>query len=116
MSEATQSLAEVSQNGQPRSAPIAARGVRTGSDFATLMSSLMSDVLEGRVAPGVCNAAVNAGGKLLKIVEMQQKYGKVGDSDTRELTLTTHGDPQPLAIKNRLAEIEAELAAFKTQM
>jgi hypothetical protein len=39
------------------------------------MSALMSDVLDGSVSPIVANSAVNAGGKLLKVVEMQYKYG-----------------------------------------
>lgn len=43
-----------------------------------MMSSLMSDVISGSVNPQVANAVVNAGGKLLKVVEMQYKYGKVG--------------------------------------
>lgn len=59
----------------PQSAAIADRGVRTGEDFANLMSALMSDVITGRVTPDIANATCNAGGKLLKIVEMQYKYG-----------------------------------------
>jgi len=51
------------------------------------MSALISDVLEGRVTPGVCNAAVNAGGKLLKVVEMQQRYGQLDPQNNRELIL-----------------------------
>lgn len=39
------------------------------------MSALMTDLLQGEVTPGVANATVNAGGKLLKVVEMQLKYG-----------------------------------------
>lgn len=39
------------------------------------MSALMSDVVSGAVAPQVGNAACNAGGKLLKVVELQYKYG-----------------------------------------
>lgn len=39
------------------------------------MSALMSDVLEGKLKPGTANAAVNAGGKLLKVVEMKFRYG-----------------------------------------
>jgi len=35
----------------------------------------MSDVIDGSISPGVLNAAVNAGGKLLKVVEMQYRYG-----------------------------------------
>lgn len=40
-----------------------------------MMSALMSDLIEGKVTPQVGNATVNAGGKLLKVVEMQMKYG-----------------------------------------
>lgn len=35
----------------------------------------MSDVLDGSVSTDVANAACNAGGKLLKVVEMQYRYG-----------------------------------------
>jgi hypothetical protein len=49
--------------------------VRTTQDFAELMSALMSDVIDGTVAPTVVNAAVNAGGKMLKAVELQLKHG-----------------------------------------
>lgn len=40
-----------------------------------MMSALMSDLVDGRVAPQVGNATCNAGGKLLRIVELQFKYG-----------------------------------------
>lgn len=56
-----------------------------------MMSALMSDILEGKVTPQVGNAVVNAGGKLLKVVEMQAKYGKAS-GDNKVLTLTTDGD------------------------
>lgn len=58
----------------PRSLSIAVKGVKTGDDFAGLMSALMSDLIEGRVTPQIGNATCNAGGKLLKVVEMQYKY------------------------------------------
>ena len=49
-------------------------GIATAEDFASLMSSVMSDVIDGRLSPPVANAVCNAGGKLLKVVEMQYKY------------------------------------------
>jgi len=58
-----------------RSLAIAEQGVKTGEDFASLMSALMSDVIEGRMAPNVANAACNAGGKLLRVIELEYKYG-----------------------------------------
>ena len=39
------------------------------------MSNLMSDLLAERVTPRVGTAVCNAGGKLLKVVELQFKYG-----------------------------------------
>ena len=62
----------------PRSLSIAEKGIKTGNDFANMMSALMSDLIDGRVTPSIGNATCNAGGKLLKIVEMQYKYGTQG--------------------------------------
>ena len=63
-----------------RCSEIAESGIRTGADFALLMSSLMSDIIEGAITPQESNAIVNAGGKLLKITELQLKYGKTGEN------------------------------------
>jgi len=53
-----------------------------------MMAGLMSDVIEGKVTPGVANASCNAGGKLLKVVELQMKYGTAKpDGQTRTLNL-----------------------------
>lgn len=68
----------VGNNEQPRSLIISERGIRTGADFANVMSALMGDLIAGRVTPQVGNATCNVGGKLLKIVEMQQRYGTAG--------------------------------------
>lgn len=70
-----------------KSGPIAAAGVQTGEDFANLMSALMSDVIEGTITPNVANATVNAGGKLLKVVEMEYRYGSPKESKPLTLTL-----------------------------
>ena len=63
---------------RPRCLAVAERGIKTSYDFADFMSGLMSDAVEGRVSPGIVNAACNAGGKLLKVHEMQVKYGTSG--------------------------------------
>lgn len=54
------------------------------------MSAMMSDLIEGKITPGVGNAACNAGGKLLKVVELEAKYGQSG-SGTGTKTLTLAG-------------------------
>lgn len=86
---------------RPRSAEYAARGIKTANDFASLMSALMSDLIEGRVPPGVGNATCNAGGKLLKITEMQYKYGVQGSGTGRrtlELTVEEQKAPELKAV------------------
>lgn len=60
---------------EPQSIAIAAKGVTTGQDFALLMSALMGDILAGRVDANTGNAVCRAGDKLLKVVEMQYRYG-----------------------------------------
>jgi hypothetical protein len=51
------------------------------------MSALMSDVIDGTISPNIANATVNAGGKLLKVVEMQYRYGSPKESKPLTLTL-----------------------------
>jgi len=77
----------------PKSAQHAANGIRTGHDFANLMSALMCDLIEGRVAPSVGNATCNAGGKLLKVVEMQFRYGTQNGDDSKTLILSVSDTP-----------------------
>lgn len=88
---ATQGQASVTQRqeaDEPRSLAISERGIRTGADFAGMMSALMGDLIAGRITPQVGNAVCNAGGKLLKVVEMQHTLGtKSGGPDQRVLTL-----------------------------
>jgi hypothetical protein len=51
------------------------------------MSNLMSDLLAERVAPRVGTAVCNAGGKLLKVVELQFKYGTPTETGKQDISL-----------------------------
>lgn len=64
-----------STTSEPRSLAITEAGIKTGNDFARCMSALMSDIIAARVTPQVGNAVCNAGGKMLKVVELQMRYG-----------------------------------------
>lgn len=83
---------------RPRCADIVAGGIRSAGQFAGLMSTLISDVIEGHISPGVCNAAVNAGGKLLKVVELQQRYGTIKDGRKELMLVPAEVDPEPEVI------------------
>lgn len=93
MEEKSKTAAELQKTTQerPRCLEVAAKGISTGADFARFMSGMMSDLIESRITPQVGNAACNAGGKLLKVVEMQYKYGTQGNGNERILQLTTDG-------------------------
>lgn len=68
------------------------------------MSGLMSDLIEGAVTPQVGNATCNAGGKLLKVVEMSYKYGtRNPNTNTRVLHLTAAVEVEEDVIQNKLA-------------
>lgn len=68
---------------------IASRGIRTSGDFANLMCSLMTNLLDGSVTPVVANAVCNAGGKLLKAVELEHKYGNRDQDGAKRLVLSS---------------------------
>jgi len=62
-----------------------------------MMSALMSDVIEGAVTPQVAMATVNAGGKLLKVVELTLKYGSSNtDGSAKTLVLASTGNARKL--------------------
>ena len=58
-----------------RSVLVAQKGIRTSADFMNFMSELITDLGNETVRPEIANAQCNAGGKLLKMVELEQKYG-----------------------------------------
>jgi hypothetical protein len=68
---------------------LAQKGVRTSREFAAVASALMCDAITNMVPPQRVNAACNAAGKLLKVVEMELKYGKKVANGTAPLMLTT---------------------------
>lgn len=81
------------KNDKPRCLSVANAGINTASQFAGFMSALMSDLIEGNISPQVGNAAVNAGGKLLKVVEMQYQYGRKSDGTSSDFSLTGPASP-----------------------
>ena len=50
------------------------------------MNAIIGDLAEGSLSTEVGNAMVNAGGKLLKVVEMRLRYG-TKEGESKVLTL-----------------------------
>jgi hypothetical protein len=70
---------------------MAAKGVETAQDFANMMSALMSDVIEGKIAPPVASATCRAASNLLRVVELQYKYGKAPDGGQPQNLMLAQG-------------------------
>lgn len=85
-SSETQVAAGSDSPGESKALAIArkAGGIKTSRDFANVMSSMMVDLLEGIVTPHVGNAVCNAGGKLLKMAELELRYGRTKSETTQE--------------------------------
>jgi hypothetical protein len=81
------------------------------------MSTIMSDVIEGTMPPSVANAAVNAGGKLLKVVEMQNRYGtQQGDGAGKVLALSDFGEAVATGQDEAIAALQEQIAAAQHQL
>lgn len=80
----------------PKCLAILNRGIQTNNDFARAMCALMADLGEGRITPAIGNAITNAGGKLLKVIDMTYKYGTSCESgpDGRLLELVSEGSDE----------------------
>lgn len=91
------------ERSSPRCREISDRGINTAADFTAFMSALVSDVISGTISAGIANAAVNAGGKMLKCVELTMKYGTPGATGRRVLHLT-EGPQTPAAVPAPAAE------------
>ena len=61
---------------ESKSAKLAKKEVRTALDYSKLMATLMTDVIAGDISPRTVNAAVNAGRQIIKVAELNLKYGK----------------------------------------
>jgi hypothetical protein len=59
------------------------------------MSALMTDVISGKLSPEVTNAACNAGGKLLKMVELEYKYASEAGRRNRVMEVAFDAAPSP---------------------
>jgi len=66
-----------------RSAGVARAGIKTSEDMKNLMSNLIPDILDGDVSIAAANATCNAAGKMIKMVELELRYGKEAHPQTR---------------------------------
>jgi hypothetical protein len=77
------------QVAESRSVRIARDGITNSQQFTSLFSGLIADLAEQKVTAGIANAMCNAGGKMLKMVELEIRYGQqVPGKSRRMLTIS----------------------------
>jgi hypothetical protein len=98
---------------KPRSAIIASVGLSNSRKTKEFLSALIGDVMNDNVATKTATVAVNATRQLLRVVELEHKYGRP-ESQDKVLAITEQA-ADPLAaeeeeLRGRLATIEAARA------
>lgn len=71
----------------PRSLAVFEQGISSCGQLASAMSLLMADLISERVGTSIGNAVCNAGAKMLKAAEMQQRFGVSNKQGRKELQL-----------------------------
>lgn len=86
--------------GAPTCVALADNGISTAADFLRMMTALLADTVTGRVQPQTANATCNVAGKIIRMVEMQHKYGRqVEGSTERMLALTPIAPVAPTQVQ-----------------
>lgn len=82
----------VVQQQQPKCVAIAEAGVRNSQQMMRYLSALIADGSAGRVTTGMMHGACNAVGKLLRVAEMEARYGTAGANQERVLEFIGEDD------------------------
>jgi hypothetical protein len=71
---------------EPRSLALS-ESIDTGKELCRVLTAVIHDTISGTVTSSIANAVCNAAGKILKAVELQQKYGSQQSDGTKILKL-----------------------------
>lgn len=82
---------------ESRAIKVARDGIDNSRQFTNLFSGLIADLAEQKVTASIANAMCNAGGKILKMVELEIRYGQqVPGQQRRLLTISgTYEEDRP---------------------
>ena len=90
----------------PRSVAIASSGIRTDQQAGEFLSALIGDLMTQAIPVRIGTASINALGKMLKLVELRQKYGDPEKARSLELVASSREE----SIKARRQSLLAQLA------
>jgi hypothetical protein len=91
----------------PKCAAIAEAGITNSQQTIAYLSALIADASAGRVTTGLVHGTCNAIGKMLRVVEMEVRYGTVGGGANGEKCLSFvqggHAEPKPAPVSREQA-------------
>lgn len=103
------------ENATPKCVAIAERGITNSQQAIEYLSALIADGSAGRVTTGLMHGTCNAMGKMLRVVEMEARFGTaIGSGQEKVLDFVatkkgvTDNDPRALALA-KLTEDEVRL-------
>lgn len=105
---------QVEQQASPKCAAIAEAGITNSQQTIAYLSALIADASSGRVTTGLVHGTCNAIGKMLRVVEMEVRYGTVNGGGNGEKCLnfvqgSSQAAAQPPVIKQQaLAKLTAD--------
>lgn len=78
----------------PRCVEIAEKGITNSQQTIRYLSALVADASAGRVTTGLVHGACNAVGKILRVVELESRYGTAkGSGQEKVLQFITSEQP-----------------------
>lgn len=95
----------------PKCVSIAEAGITNSQQAIRYLSALIADGSAGRVTPGSMHANCNAVGKMLRVVEMEARFGTALGSGPEKVLefLAPNGKPPQLELAQRaLAKLSLE--------
>jgi hypothetical protein len=93
----------------PKCAAIAEAGITNSQQTIAYLSALIADASAGRVTTGLVHGTCNAIGKMLRVVEMEVRYGTVGGGANGEKCLSFVGG----RAESKPAQVSREQALSK---
>jgi len=95
----------------PRSVQIASRGIRTATQACEFSSALIGDIMTEQVPVRNANAALSSLRSLIRVADMQHRYGAAGNKEP--INLVPGEAPPADETQKRIAALKAELEALE---
>lgn len=96
----------VRQSPVAKCAAIAEAGITNSQQTIAYLSALIADGSAGRVTPGNMHAVCNAVGKMLRVVEMEARFGTTNPGGDQRCLQFVQGGPNQPSVDPRMSALQ----------